>query len=139
MIHPGSPAGGRRLRFDGAGKAIVPFALAAFFAASSNVQAATCVPTAEAVRKANPSAWPKWTYGPSGERCWYSGTKPVFARAPLQLVPDKRPAPRPPQAAAPAATVRAQADARSESPMPQPWMLEHRWADVFKYPDPPPR
>jgi hypothetical protein len=41
-----------------------------------------CLASAAEVRKLTPHAWPKWTYGPNGERCWYSGEKPVFAKAP---------------------------------------------------------
>jgi hypothetical protein len=40
--------------------------------------AAKCLASADEVRRVAPKAWPKWTYGPHGERCWYSGRKPVF-------------------------------------------------------------
>jgi hypothetical protein len=42
--------------------------------------AANCLASAEEVRKLAPKAWPKWTYGPRGERCWYSGRKPIFQK-----------------------------------------------------------
>jgi len=42
--------------------------------------AANCLTSADEVRKLAPKAWPKWTYGPRGERCWYSGRKPVFQK-----------------------------------------------------------
>jgi hypothetical protein len=49
---------------------------------SAKTQSPSCLVSAAEVRKLTPHAWPKWTYGPSGERCWYSGEKPVFAKAP---------------------------------------------------------
>jgi hypothetical protein len=50
-----------------------------FFQAGSNkAQSPPCLASAAEVRKLTPNAWPKWTYGPTGERCWYSGEKPVF-------------------------------------------------------------
>ena len=48
---------------------------------SNKTQSPPCLASAAEVRKLTPKAWPKWTYGPSGERCWYSGEKPVFAKA----------------------------------------------------------
>jgi len=36
--------------------------------------------SADEVRRFAPKAWPKWTYGPHGERCWYSGRKPIFQK-----------------------------------------------------------
>jgi hypothetical protein len=42
--------------------------------------AAKCLASADEVRRLAPKAWPKWTYGPHGERCWYSGRKPVFQK-----------------------------------------------------------
>src|ERR1041384_4265285 len=47
--------------------------------------AATCLSSAADVRKQQPKAWPKWTYGSQGERCWYAGKKPMFAKPPKQL------------------------------------------------------
>jgi hypothetical protein len=51
-------------------------------AGSNKTQSPPCLASAAEVRKLTPHAWPKWTYGPNGERCWYSGEKPVFAKAP---------------------------------------------------------
>jgi hypothetical protein len=51
-------------------------------AGSNQTQSPPCLASAAEVRKLTPHAWPKWTYGPNGERCWYSGEKPVFAKAP---------------------------------------------------------
>jgi hypothetical protein len=51
-------------------------------AGSNQTQSPPCLTSAAEVRKLTPRAWPKWTYGPNGERCWYSGEKPVFAKAP---------------------------------------------------------
>jgi hypothetical protein len=51
-------------------------------AESNQTQSPLCLTSAAEVRKLTPRAWPKWTYGPNGERCWYSGEKPVFAKAP---------------------------------------------------------
>jgi hypothetical protein len=50
-------------------------------AGSNKTQSSPCLASAAEVRKLTPNAWPKWTYGPNGERCWYSGEKPVFAKA----------------------------------------------------------
>jgi hypothetical protein len=131
MMHPACSAGGSRLRFPIAGIKVTLFAVTAVLASPSIVQAASCLPSAEAVRKAQPNAWPKWTYGPKGERCWYSGEKPVFARVPLQLIPSTRAAARPPKQRAVQET-----DAQSSNPIPQPWALEYRWAEIFSYADP---
>jgi hypothetical protein len=49
-------------------------------AGSNKTQSPPCLASAVEVRKLAPNAWPKWTYGPNGERCWYSGEKPVFAK-----------------------------------------------------------
>jgi hypothetical protein len=48
----------------------------------NQTQSRPCLDSAAEVRKLTPHAWPKWTYGPNGERCWYSGEKPDFAKAP---------------------------------------------------------
>jgi hypothetical protein len=49
---------------------------------SAKVQSPPCLASAAEVRKLTPHAWPKWTYGPNGERCWYSGEKPVLQKHP---------------------------------------------------------
>jgi hypothetical protein len=135
MMHPACSIGGRRLRFRGAGIKVIPFAVAALLASSSMVQAATCLASASEVRKEHPHAWPKWTYGPQGERCWYSGQKPVFAREPLRLVPTAQAAAVAPPKPRPA----PETNAKSTTPIAQPWALEHRWGEIFRYPDPPAR
>jgi len=48
-------------------------------AGSNKAQSPFCLASAAEVRQLTPNAWPRWTYGPNGERCWYSGEKPVFA------------------------------------------------------------
>jgi hypothetical protein len=126
MMHPACRKGGRPARF----RWVVLLALAAYFHPQSLVEAATCLPSAAAVRKEQPNAWPTWTYGPKGERCWYSGKKPVFAKAPLQLVPSARkrvPHPKP--------SVVSELDDKTGAPVAQPWALEYRWAEVFRYVD----
>ena len=50
-------------------------------ASSNKTQSPACPASAAEVRKLTPNAWPKWTYGPHGEQCWYSGEKPVFGKA----------------------------------------------------------
>ncbi len=103
-------------------------------------ESARCLASAAAVRQAQPKAWPKWTYGAGGERCWYAGAKPVFAkrhqhRTRLTRTIDKsapvrayRPASF---ASRPAPPVIPESDGRSTEPAlppaPQPWALEHRW------------
>jgi hypothetical protein len=126
MMHPACSQGGRRPRLRWA----VLLVLAAYFHPPPLAKAATCLPSAEAVRKAHPDAWPKWTVGSNGERCWYSGDKPVFARAPLQLVPVlHKPASKP------KSRVAAEPDGVHSPAVPQPWALEHRWAEIFRYVD----
>src|SRR5262245_9142621 len=49
-------------------------------AGSNKAQSPPCLASAAAVRKLTPNAWPKWTYGPTGEQCWYSGQKPFFPK-----------------------------------------------------------
>jgi hypothetical protein len=71
-----------------------------------------------------PKAWPKWTYGPNRERCWYSGDKPVFAK----VAPSQAPVPRAP--VAPTATDTGfEEDYGSAEPVKQQWALEYRWSD----------
>jgi hypothetical protein len=48
--------------------------------ASGSAHAAECFSSLEAVRKADPGAWPSWTLrmpGHEGTRCWYPGTRGV--------------------------------------------------------------
>jgi hypothetical protein len=56
----------------------------------SSAPAANCLTSADEVRTLAPKAWPKWAYGPRGERCWYSGRKPVFRKempAQVEVIP----------------------------------------------------
>jgi hypothetical protein len=102
---------------------IIATALIAVFALPSIADAATCFSSAKEVRKAQPNAWPKWTYGPKRERCWYAGQKPVFAKAPAEPTPEANTAPpHPTTGAAPSD------DHNNAEPMKQPWALEYRWA-----------
>jgi hypothetical protein len=97
-----------------------------------------CLSSAAAVRQVQPRAWPKWTYGPRGERCWYAGAKPVFAKrhhqrpsstrmaakrsSPPAFEPVARAAPQPAPVPAPVS------DGRSTSETAPPaWALEYRW------------
>jgi hypothetical protein len=46
--------------------------------ASSNANAAACLPSAEAVKQQDPAAWPSWTLrapGFEGTKCWYATTR----------------------------------------------------------------
>jgi hypothetical protein len=108
-----------RLRCVGA-KTVIP-ALVATLLSLSMAEAATCLASAEEVRKLTPKAWPKWTYGPNRERCWYSGEKPVFAKAP----PSQASMPRSPVPAATTGT--APEEDHKSAAVSQPWVLEHRW------------
>ncbi len=122
-MHMTSSQGRRHLRLRprcvGA-KTIIP-ALVATVLSVSIAEAATCLASAEEVRKLTPKAWPKWTYGPNRERCWYSGEKPVFAKAPPSQVSVAR-------ASVPAATTRTDPEEDyGIAAVEQPWVLEHRW------------
>jgi hypothetical protein len=101
---------------------IIATVLVAVLALPSIANAATCLPSAKEVRNAQPNAWPKWTYGPKRERCWYAGQKPVFAKARPEPTPDASPAsPHPTTGAAPSD------EERNAEPIKQPWALEYRW------------
>ena len=102
--------------------------------------AATCFSSAADVRKQQPKAWPKWTYGSHGERCWYSGTKPIFAKAPKQMRQAKAQSqPNPMSSAEPSTSPPRPASVQSEGSVPQTrpdrrnnnipqsWDLEYRW------------
>jgi hypothetical protein len=102
----------------------------------------SCWASAAAVRKAQPKAWPKWTYGPQGERCWYAGEKPRFAKIARRQAPSKSRGarqsasiapPRPSVAAPKPVSVAApELDGRNTEPIPQPWAMEYRWEAGFK-------
>src|SRR5258705_13986154 len=64
---------------------IIALALTVTMFCGTIAGAATCLSSAADVRKQQPKAWPKWTYGPQGERCWYAGKKPIFAKATKEL------------------------------------------------------
>ena len=99
---------------------------------------ARCLASAAAVRQAQPKAWPKWTYGPRGERCWYAGAKPVFAKrshpralptrmaakraSPPPFEPVARAEPQPAPVPAPVSDGK-----NNRESAPQPWALEYRW------------
>src|SRR5262245_7063598 len=104
----------------------IALALASVMLCSAMADAATCLSSAAQVRKQQPHQWPKWTYGPNGERCWYGGKKPVFAKA--ARAPREARARRYPQGphAEPAAPVAIETDVRTDS-VPRPWDLEYRW------------
>jgi hypothetical protein len=94
-------------------------------------RAATCLSSAADVRKQQPTAWPKWTYGPQGERCWYAGKKPVFAKATrgvrrVKAQSQPRAAPNEPTPRAPTSPVPRQSEGGNNN-IPQPWHLEDRW------------
>jgi hypothetical protein len=45
---------------------------------SSGANAFVCLPSAEAVKQGNPTAWPSWTLrapGFEGKKCWYASTR----------------------------------------------------------------
>jgi hypothetical protein len=94
-------------------------------------RAATCLSSAADVRKRQPTAWPKWTYGPQGERCWYAGKKPVFAKAAKEVRRAKaqsqpRAAPTEPTSPAPPSPMPRQSEGGNNN-IPQPWHLDYRW------------
>jgi hypothetical protein len=102
-------------------------ALAVSISPSSMAQAATCLGSAEEVRKLAPKAWPKWTYGPDGEKCWYSGKKPVFAKT---TSPERTSGP-PARSSSETNGTASEERATSAEQVPQPWALEYRWTDRF--------
>jgi hypothetical protein len=104
---------------------MIALAVAATFLSAPTAEAASCLPSPAAVRKLQPRAWPKWTHGPKGERCWYAGKKPVLAEAAPRgklvtrklvmrtAAPQRKPAPE------------VESDHHKQSP--QAWALEYRW------------
>jgi len=96
--HDEKPNGGTRLKSCCRAAAVLTIVVGSSLSFSSTAGAATCFASAEEVRQAAPKAWPKWTYGPNHERCWYSGKKPVFARSPAPQHPMRMPEAPPPQA-----------------------------------------
>jgi hypothetical protein len=103
--------------------------------------AATCLSSAADVRKQLPKAWPKWTYGSQGERCWYAGKKPIFAKAVKQTRQAKaqsrinaassaEPTSTSPPPSEPlrseGSIPQSRFDGKNNN-MPQSWDLEYRW------------
>jgi hypothetical protein len=93
--------------------------------------AATCLSSAADVRKQHPKAWPKWTYGPQGERCWYVGKKPVFAKATKEHQAKAQSQPRAAPKVEPTSTASPpprplQSEDRNNN-ISQSWDLEYRW------------
>jgi hypothetical protein len=132
MMHTAFSMGGARPRVRRVGTKIFLLALAGYFLSHCTVEAATCLLSAEAVRKEQPNAWPKWTKGSNGERCWYADKKRVFAKTPTQ----------PPSAHKPMLQLKPvspELDGKGSKPGLQlpllPWALEYRWAEVFRYRD----
>jgi hypothetical protein len=111
---------------------IISLAFAASMFCGPIASAATCVSSAADVRKQQPKAWPKWTYGPEGERCWYAGKKPVFAKATKEVRQAKAQSqPRAastdePASAAPLSPESLKFEGRNNS-APRSWDLEYRW------------
>ena len=104
---------------------IIALAVAVTFLPTSTAEAASCLPSPAAVRKLQPKAWPKWTYGPTGERCWYAGEKPVFAEvAPRGKLVTRKLAMR---TAAPQRKPAGVGEPGHKKQSPQPWALEYRW------------
>jgi hypothetical protein len=102
---------------------IIALALAGGLLSAGMADAATCLSSAAEVRKFQPKAWPKWTYGPNRQRCWYAGEKPVFAKAPPEPTPPTQtPETQPTSPAAPAT------DGKNSQSIGHPWVLEYRWA-----------
>ena len=117
----------RRLRRACVGAKIAIAALVASAISVSIAEAATCLASAEEVRKAIPNAWPKWTFGPNRERCWYAGKKPVFEKPPRTQA-EMQPAPVP-QAKVDAAS---EPERRTAESAKRAWALEHRWSHSFE-------
>jgi hypothetical protein len=101
---------------------ILALAVAAILISASLADAATCLSSPAAVRSLQPRAWPQWTRGPGGKRCWFAGRKPGVAKA----------AARP--ARAPQKQSKPEPDLQSGDPIWQRWSLEHRWDAILDRP-----
>jgi hypothetical protein len=96
----------------------MPLAIVAILVSASMADAATCLPSPAAVRKLQPKAWPQWTRGPEGKRCWFAGKRPIFARSAARPKPARQPAPK----------TKREWDFQNDDPIwQQPWSVEHRW------------
>jgi hypothetical protein len=94
-------------------------AVATILVPASLADAATCLPSPAEVHKLQPKAWPKWTRGAQGTRCWFAGKRPVFAKA--------TPGPKPARQRTPNAE--REWDFQNGDPIWQPWSMEYRWDD----------
>jgi hypothetical protein len=81
------------------------------------------------VRKLQPKAWPKWTRGAQGARCWFAGKRPVFAKT----------APRPNPAPQPTQNSEREWDFQNGDPIWQTWSMEYRWDDSLASAKPAPQ
>jgi hypothetical protein len=102
----------------------------------------TCLSSPADVRKLQPRAWPRWTYGANGERCWYAGKKRVLAKTaprrnlPMPALAQQPRTPRQPTPTPEAATNALRVwDHQNGDPIWQPWTMEYRWDESFKYID----
>src|SRR5882762_2416770 len=105
---------------------IISVALAISVFCGTIATAATCLSSAADVRKQQPRAWPKWTYGPQGERCWYAGKKPVFAKAIKVRDAKAQSQPRAAPSAEPTTTTPPSTPLQSQgrnNNIPKPWEL----------------
>jgi hypothetical protein len=97
---------------------IMPLAIVATLVSASIADAATCLPSPAAVRKQQPKAWPQWTRGPQGQRCWFAGRKTALVRGAARLKPVRPAAPK----------TKREWDFQNDDPIwQQPWSVEHRW------------
>jgi hypothetical protein len=106
------------------GPTIMLIAFVLTLASWETAKAADCLGSADEVRKVSPKAWPKWTYGPNHEKCWYFGKKPIFDKA--QTTGRGFP-----QVPTPSATTEAAPNENASSVARLPWALEYRWIDSF--------
>jgi hypothetical protein len=97
---------------------------------------AGCLPSPAAVRQVEPKAWPRWTRGPNGERCWFPGEKPVVAKTASRRNPVTRtPAQRTTPAREPETNAVRVWDHQNGDPAWQPWVMEYRWDESLRYVD----
>jgi len=93
-------------------------AVAASLASASPAEAATCLLSPAAVRSVQPNAWPQWTRGPHGKRCWFAGKKSARAAARGAHTPKPE----------------REWDLQSGDPIWQRWSVEDRWDAAFDRP-----
>jgi hypothetical protein len=102
---------------------IIALALTTWLLSAGIANATTCFSSPAEVRKSQPKAWPKWTYGPNREKCWYAGEKPVFAKTPPGPTAATDMPVTPPTTA-----IEPELDGMHRERIRQPWALEYRWA-----------